>query len=65
MSKMRAAWEQHCLEWRGRVLTGKNAHSCPDWDELPIDESCPEWPCICYRKDGPKRAFGDAGEIEA
>jgi len=59
VSKRGAAWEEHCLHWRGRVLTGKFAHSCPDWDDLPIDETCEnEWPCVCYRIHGEKM-FGD------
>lgn len=40
-------WEQDCLRWRGVVLNGAAAHWCRDWDGLPIDETCPEWPCIC------------------
>ncbi len=35
------------IRWRGRVLTGKYAHWCADWDELPVDETTPEWPCCC------------------
>lgn len=42
-------FEADCLQWRGRVLTGKHAHCCPDWDGLPIDETTPEWPCVCCR----------------
>ncbi len=38
---------EDCLHWRNRVLTGVYAHWCPDWDELPIDETCNEWPCNC------------------
>jgi hypothetical protein len=40
-------WEQECLKWRGRVLTGRYAHYCFDWDGLPVDETCPEWDCGC------------------
>jgi hypothetical protein len=40
-------WEEDCLRWRGCVLTGKHSHWCPDWDYLPIDETCEEWPCVC------------------
>jgi len=39
------AWEADCLHWRGRVLTGQHQHWCHAWDGLPIDETCPEWPC--------------------
>lgn len=42
-------WIQDCLEWRGRVLVGRQAHWCGDWDDLPVDETCPEWPCDCTR----------------
>lgn len=40
-------WIADCLRWRGKVLTGKFAHWCFDWDGLPIDETTPEWPCAC------------------
>ena len=38
---------EDCKVWRGRVLTGKYAHWCPEWDDLPMDETCSEWPCDC------------------
>ena len=40
-------WVDDSMRWRGRVLEGKHAHWCPDYDYLPIDETCPEWPCPC------------------
>jgi hypothetical protein len=40
-------WEPDCLKWRGVVLTGKYAHWCMEYDELPVDETCFEWPCGC------------------
>jgi hypothetical protein len=40
-------WVRDCLLWRKRVLTGKHAHWCDDWDGLPVDETTPEWPCAC------------------
>lgn len=40
-------WQEDCLKWRGRILNGVYAHWCFDWDELPIDETCDEWPCGC------------------
>jgi len=40
-------WEEDCKHWRGRRLIGKYCHYCQDWDGLPIDETCPEWPCAC------------------
>lgn len=63
MSKRRAAWDEWCIRWRGRPLTGKYGHSCEDWDGLPIDETCPEWPCACYQQWGEKM-FGEPGEPE-
>ena len=42
-----ADWERDCLNWRGMVLMGEWAHWCPDWHDLPMDETCPEWPCTC------------------
>lgn len=44
-------WKDDCLRWRGKVLTGKHGHWCPDWDYLPIDETTPEWPCPCSASD--------------
>lgn len=41
------AWRSDCMKWRGRVLTGEHSHWCIDWDDLPIDETVPEWPCAC------------------
>jgi hypothetical protein len=43
----RAGWEHDSKHWRGKVMTGLYAHWCSDWDDLPIDETCPEWPCAC------------------
>ena len=40
-------WIASSLYWRGKVLTGRFAHWCEDWDGLPIDETTPEWPCAC------------------
>lgn len=47
-----AEWEMDCMKWRGKVLVGKFSHWCYDWDGLPIDETCPEWPdsCTCYKE---------------
>lgn len=44
-------WAQDCETWRGLVLTGRYAHWCPHWDNLPMDETCPEWPCGCREFD--------------
>jgi hypothetical protein len=40
-------WRESCAFWRGEVLTGEFAHWCPDWDDLPIDETVPEFDCCC------------------
>ena len=40
-------WEDNCIHWRGRILTGKDAHWCADWDDLPVDDTTPEYPCAC------------------
>ncbi len=42
------AFIEDCFEWRGEPLLGRYAHWCSDWDELPMDETCREWPCACY-----------------
>jgi hypothetical protein len=41
-------WKADCLKWRGHELTGQYAHWCPDWDGLPVDDTCPEFPCACF-----------------
>lgn len=40
-------WEEDCQHWRGLVLEGRYAHWCAAWNNLPMDETCPEWPCGC------------------
>lgn len=48
---MSRTWEQDCLHYWGRVLTGVDAHWCPEWDDLPIDETCDEFQaCLCANK---------------
>ena len=48
-AKQASEWEEDCLRWRGRVLTGNKAHWCQDWDFLPVDETCFEIEaCHCY-----------------
>jgi len=48
----RKDWEEDCLRWRGRLLNpeGRFAHWCNDWDDLPMDDTCDEFPdtCSCY-----------------
>lgn len=42
-------WEEDCMHYWGKVLTGKYAHWCYDWDGLPVDETCEEFKaCCCY-----------------
>ena len=41
-------WEEDCISCWGRVLTGKYAHFCSDWDYLTLDETChPFMYCNC------------------
>lgn len=51
----KADWERDCMKWRGKVLTGEFCHWCCEWDDLPIDETCPEWHCGCFDMDVPER----------
>lgn len=45
-------WAADCAFWYGELLTGKFRHWCPEWDGLPIDETCPEFKaCVCYKED--------------
>jgi hypothetical protein len=46
-----AAWVRASYHWRGKVLLGRHAHWCDNWDGLPVDETCPEWPCGCNSGD--------------
>jgi len=50
---MRLPWSQEwfddCKKWRGRVLEGYYRHWCFEWDELPVDETTPEFDCcLCF-----------------
>ena len=45
-------WEVDCLRDRGRVLTGKFAHYCNEWDGMTVDETCAEFAaCLCQLKE--------------
>jgi len=44
-------WEADCKRYAPKVLTGKMGHWCPDWDYMPIDETCPEFECCTCPKD--------------
>jgi len=43
----RDSWTDDCLRFHGRLLTGRFRHWCGEWDDLPVDETCHEWPCGC------------------
>lgn len=40
-------WREDCMQWHKKLLTGKMAHWCPEWDDLPIDETCKEFESCC------------------
>ena len=42
-------WCVDSTHWHGKVLSGDYCHWCPEWDDLPIDETCGEIvACMCY-----------------
>lgn len=43
--KVSQDWIDDCTKFYGKVLTGADAHWCPDWDFLPIDSTCKEIEC--------------------
>jgi len=45
---MNLHWVNDCARWRGVLLVGEKRHWCNDWDGLPIDETCREFPCACF-----------------
>lgn len=51
-------WQSDCLKWRGRLLRGEKSHWCYDWDGLPVDETCREWPCGCFDSPAPDALAG-------
>lgn len=47
--KVSQDWIDDCMEFYGEVLTGEKGHWCPEWDDLPIDETCEEFKyCTCF-----------------
>lgn len=47
------AWRKDCLAEYGVELMGPHRHYCPDWDYLPIDQTCIEFEsCTCFEKEG-------------
>jgi len=44
-------WAEQCNRYNGRLLVGEKSHWCPDFDYLPIDETCKEIEaCTCKWK---------------
>ncbi len=44
-------FERECLRLYGKRLDGKHQHYCPDWDGLPIDDTCQEFEtCTCPKE---------------
>ena len=39
-TKPSSDWVADCMREYGRVLTGSLSHWCPDFDGMPIDETC-------------------------
>ena len=33
-------WARECTFFHGRILEGEKNHYCPEWDYMPIDETC-------------------------
>ena len=58
-------WEADCLKERGRVLKGKFAHWCFDWDDMTVDETTDEWSCChCFTKEERDRGYPDDVQAE-
>jgi hypothetical protein len=48
MKSLKEEWKEDCIHHHDRVLTGKYAHWCPEFDYLPIDETIDEFEyCLC------------------
>ena len=48
MDPISEEWIEDCKHHHGKVLTGKYAHWCPEFDYLPIDETVTEFEyCLC------------------
>jgi len=51
LTKSQTEFEKKCYRWHGRKLEGNYAHYCPDWDFLPIDNTCVEFQsCTCTKR---------------
>lgn len=33
-------WAKDCFFFHSRLLSGEKRHYCPEWDYMPIDETC-------------------------
>ncbi len=45
-------FDEDCLQIYGKTLHGKYKHYCPEFDFLPIDETCFEYEyCLCEWED--------------
>jgi hypothetical protein len=54
-----------CWHWYKEYLTGRFGHWCPDWDDLPIDETCSEFSsCGCYPEDPDAQRIKDALNVK-
>ena len=48
-----AEWDKTSLMEHGRILTGKYAHWCQEWDYMTVYGTCPEFECcLCYESQG-------------
>lgn len=56
-------WAHDCQKWRGKLLTGRQGHWCDEWDGLPVDETCPEWPCGCAFQFACEKPVTDKSEV--
>ncbi len=49
-------FEEDCMHFHGKILTGIHKHYCPEYDYLPIDETCTEFEyCMCEWEDDHER----------
>ena len=47
-------FDRQSLKEHGRVLTGRFAHFCWDWDGMTVDETTEEWKCCtCFAPPSP------------
>jgi hypothetical protein len=59
-------WVEDCMRWRGKVLDGKYAHWCYDWDGLPVDETTDEFECCtCIKREEDAEYLAATGQAKA